>query len=197
MFFDKNSLTPPWSPPPRGANETSPDFYVQTQTRHREGDRGVVSLRGGGFSTDPSEIGRASSAYPRVTHLLDSQWDKDTLQRFTLPFNQPDKKFATRHLETSNDSTTRENDLSLRSRVRGGGQFHYLSFFWVNTRSSSEVCLETGRQPVSTRRLHSLCAPAPYKYSRRPGLHSDRLVPAGNTVCDASGLALGLPLQSK
>ena len=128
--------------------------------------------------------------------------DRDTLQRFTQPFNQTDKKVATRHLETSNDSPTRENDLSprwvsastrcssnpcpvsLRSHVRGGCQFHHLSFLWVNpalqvksvrrrgaTRLHSQTSL-----PMRTSAVHALASPR-NTLPWTPSLYPDRLVP--------------------
>ena len=85
-----------------------------------------MPLRVRDFSTDPSEIffgparqppslecvTRTCWAASGVECVTPPEDDRDTLQRFTQPFNQPNKKIATRHLETPNDSTTRENDLS-------------------------------------------------------------------------------------
>ena len=106
--------------------------------------------------------------------------DRDTLQRFTQPFDQPDKKVATRHLETSNDSPTRENDLtppvgigqhplfvqSLSSKSSvpcpGRGPIPLSLVPLGQPRSSSEVCPETvGGNPSP------LADFTPYAHQRR------------------------------
>ena len=160
---------------------------------------------------------RASSALPApagqpvgVDCVTSPEDDRDTLQRFAQPFiNQPDKKIATRHFETSNVSTTRENDLS--PLLRGNRPtpaarpipvqqvFGPVSRAGANSITSRSFGSTPFLRVKSVRRLGSNPSPladfTPYAHQRRTGSRVAKKYrsPEASQVCTQTRTVQGIP----